>query len=79
MNDSITVFAFSLTPIDAFRVLEVEAFPAKVPILDLYWQMSIELAPMMATNVIYYKIISLMQPFRTCYFMFINERLSKNT
>ena len=36
IKDSITVFVFNLFPEDTWLVLQVDFFPAKVPILDLY-------------------------------------------
>ena len=47
INDSIAVFVFNLFPEDIWLKLHVDFFPGKVPILDLYWPMSIDVDPMM--------------------------------
>ena len=36
IKDSIKVFVFSLFPEDTWLLLQIDFFPAKVPILDLY-------------------------------------------
>ena len=47
IKHSITVLVCNLFSMDTLLELQNVLLPAKVPILDLYWLMSIELAPML--------------------------------
>ena len=52
IKDSIRVSVFNLLPMDANPALHTIFLPENVPIVDLYWLMSIELAPMMLANLL---------------------------